>query len=86
MLIMKTQPVSYSMLLFCFTLLLLGCGSDEDHSLTNSNEGVVCVVLAHPDDETILSGTLSMLTEKGFDITMVYVTSGDDGPDETGMT
>lgn len=41
-------------------------------------------MLAHPDDETIIGGTLAMLEGKGFDITVVYVTSGDAGPDETG--
>ncbi len=72
------------MLLFCFTLCFNGCGPGEDHALINSDEVVICAVLAHPDDETIIGGTLSMLTDKGFDITVVYVTSGDDGPDETG--
>jgi len=81
----RTYPVSYALILFCFALLLTACRSDKDHVLANNSEGVVCVVLAHPDDETILSGTLSMLTERGFDITIVYVTSGDDGPDETGQ-
>jgi LmbE family N-acetylglucosaminyl deacetylase len=80
----KTYDISYSILLFCFTLWLFGCGSDGNHALNNNSEGVICAVLAHPDDETIISGTLSMLTGKGFDITVVYVTSGDDGPDETG--
>ena len=45
----------------------------------------ICVVLAHPDDETIISGTLAMLSSKGCDIKVVYVTAGDDGPDETGQ-
>ena len=45
----------------------------------------ICVVLAHPDDETIISGTLALLSVKGCDIKVVYVTSGDDGPDETGQ-
>jgi LmbE family N-acetylglucosaminyl deacetylase len=48
--------------------------------------GKVLIVLAHPDDETIISGTLAMLASKGCDIQVVYVTSGDDGPDETGQS
>jgi len=80
----KIYHISYSILLFFFTVWFFGCGSDENHTLGNNVEGVICVVLAHPDDETIISGTLSMLTGKGLDITVVYVTSGDDGPDETG--
>lgn len=80
----KTYCFSNSLLLICLTVWLSGCRSDENHALKNSSEGAICAVLAHPDDETIISGTLSMLTGKGFDITVVYVTSGDDGPDETG--
>lgn len=80
----KTYRIPYSILFFCFTLWLFACGSDENHDFKNNSESVICAVLAHPDDETIISGTLSMLTGKGFDITVVYVTSGDDGPDETG--
>jgi len=76
--------ISYLIFFFLFTLWLSGCGSDNNHALKDSNEVVICAVLAHPDDETIISGTLSMLTGKGFDITVVYATSGDDGPDETG--
>ncbi|NQT62319.1 MAG: PIG-L family deacetylase [Candidatus Marinimicrobia bacterium] len=45
----------------------------------------ICVILAHPDDETMVSGTLALLSTKGCDIRVVYVTSGDDGPDETGQ-
>jgi len=82
---MKNKHISYSILLLCFTLWLFGCRSDENHTSKNNNEVVFCTVLAHPDDETIISGTLSMLTGMGFDITVVYVTSGDDGPDETGQ-
>ena len=44
----------------------------------------ILVVLAHPDDETIISGTLAMLAARDCDIKVIYVTSGDDGPDETG--
>ena len=43
------------------------------------------MILAHPDDETIISGTLAKLALKGCPVTVVYVTSGDDGPDETGQ-
>lgn len=80
----KAVIIFYSILLFCLTLCIFGCRPEGNHALNNSSESVICAVLAHPDDETIISGTLSMLSEKGFDITIVYVTSGDDGPDETG--
>jgi len=42
-------------------------------------------VPAHPDDETIISGTLAMLASKGCHIKVIYITSGDDGPDATGQ-
>jgi LmbE family N-acetylglucosaminyl deacetylase len=43
----------------------------------------ILVVLAHPDDETLISGTLAKLSAQGSHITVVYTTSGDDGPDMT---
>ncbi len=71
-------------LLFCLFLLLKGCGNEETQITVHNKEGTICAILAHPDDETIISGTLAMLTYQGFETTVVYVTSGDDGPDETG--
>jgi LmbE family N-acetylglucosaminyl deacetylase len=65
-------------------LFLIACRFDENLAIIESNSGSICAVLAHPDDETIISGTLAMLSSQGFDLTVVYVTSGDDGPDETG--
>ncbi len=72
------------MILFCFILWSFACGPSEDHTSVDHTDGSICAVLAHPDDETIISGTLAKLVARGFDITVVYVTSGDDGPDETG--
>jgi LmbE family N-acetylglucosaminyl deacetylase len=63
---------------------LFACGSGENQVSKNLPEGPICTVLAHPDDETIISGTLAKLGAEGFDLTVVYVTSGDDGPDMTG--
>jgi LmbE family N-acetylglucosaminyl deacetylase len=70
------------MFLFCLMLFLLTCGSGEDQGTIKN--GSICAILAHPDDETIIAGTLVMLSSKGFDVTVVYLTSGDDGPDNTG--
>jgi len=66
----------------CIIPILFACNSEENTETINEN---ICVVLAHPDDETIISGTLAKLAAKGCDITVVYVTSGDDGPDMTGQ-
>ena len=70
--------------LFSAILWSLTCGTNGDYASENQTDDSVCAVLAHPDDESIISGTLTMLVNKGFDITVVYTTSGDDGPDETG--
>jgi LmbE family N-acetylglucosaminyl deacetylase len=67
---------------FCVIPFLSACNSSENLKKINEQ---ICVVLAHPDDETIISGTMAKLTSKGCTITVVYVTSGDDGPDETGQ-
>ncbi len=80
----RSWDLGLSMLLVIFAIFLFGCGPEENRASKHITGGMVCAVLAHPDDETMISGTLSMLVEKGFDITVVYATSGDDGPDETG--
>lgn len=80
----KTRLWFWLMPLLSFIFWLVACGSSENHISNNNIDGAICAVLAHPDDETIISGTLAKLVTKGFDITVVYVTSGDDGPDETG--
>jgi len=80
----KLWPVAHSVLIVSFAFFFQGCGSEETHASKQITGGTVCAVLAHPDDETMISGTLSMLAEKGFDIAVIYATSGDDGPDETG--
>jgi len=70
--------------LFSLMLFLVACNFEKDQTTQQSKSGSVCAILAHPDDETIISGTLAMLSSQGFDMTVVYVTSGDDGPDMTG--
>jgi len=82
---MKTKKHNSCFLYFtllCIIPILFACSSEE--KIKNINENI-CVVLAHPDDETIISGTLAKLSAKGCDITVIYVTSGDDGPDMTGQ-
>ena len=44
------------------------------------SDGVV--VIAHPDDEIFVSGTLCLLAEKGFRITLISVTDGENGSRE----
>jgi len=44
----------------------------------------VLVIMAHPDDETWVSGTLAKLADRGLVIIPVYITSGDKGSDRTG--
>jgi LmbE family N-acetylglucosaminyl deacetylase len=40
--------------------------------------------MAHPDDETWVSGTLAKLADRGLVIIPVYITSGDKGSDRSG--
>ncbi len=72
------------MLILCFVLWLFACRPSENDVSKNHADGSICAVLAHPDDETIISGTLAKFAAEGFNITVVYVTSGDGGADETG--
>jgi hypothetical protein len=69
-------PLLTPMLLLWLATGNLGCGSEETHASEQIKGGMVCAVLAHPDDETMISGTLSMLADKGFDIAVIYATSG----------
>lgn len=82
---MKTKKHIYrsSVLIILLVIPVLhSCNSGEK---TNQINERVAVVLAHPDDETIISGSLAMLASKGSNILVIYITSGDDGPDETGQ-
>jgi len=76
-------PVHF-LILFSVALLADGCKNRDNQIPANKKEGTICAILAHPDDETIISGTLAKLADLGFEIWIVYATSGDDGPDETG--
>ena len=42
----------------------------------------VLVVIAHPDDEIFVSGTICLLTETGHRVTLVCVTDGEGGSSE----
>ena len=42
------------------------------------------IVLAHPDDETLIGGTIATLAERNIPLQIVYATSGDAGDDATG--
>ena len=83
---MKTKIQTGRILFFillCFLSFAFACKSDVSINKNEINLPV-CAVLAHPDDETIISGTLAKLVSKGCTITVVYVTSGDGGIDGTG--
>jgi len=80
---MKTQISGYwYFILFIIIPMQHSCSSEVNLNQINEQ---ICVVLAHPDDETIISETLAKLISKGCHITVVYITSGDGGPDETGQ-
>ncbi len=44
----------------------------------------VLIVVAHPDDEFMMNGTVAMLTDSKYDVSVVYATSGDAGLDVSG--
>lgn len=45
----------------------------------------VLVVLAHPDDELTMAPALAALARQGARLTMIYATSGDQGPGVSGL-
>jgi LmbE family N-acetylglucosaminyl deacetylase len=52
--------------------------------LPNVKPADVLVVLAHPDDELLLSGTIEQLAQSGKSVQMVYATDGSMGQDVSG--
>jgi LmbE family N-acetylglucosaminyl deacetylase len=79
--IKRPYTVFLSLALVSIFLVLYSCKPDETKVCKHS----VLVIVTHPDDETLISGTLAKLNAQGCDITIVFVTSGDDGPDRTGQ-
>jgi len=52
--------------------------------MSNNNTNKILAVIAHPDDETLFSGTIALLADKNIPIHIVYATSGDAGADASG--
>lgn len=72
--------------LFCFTLAIIACARTQTsgtESLLPANSKVL-VILAHPDDETWMSGTLARLSAEGHSVQVLYASSGDKGRDASG--
>jgi len=48
-----------------------GCRSEDNTLPVIQSNVAICAILAHPDDETIISGTLALLADQGFNTTVV---------------
>lgn len=70
--------------LFIFVVFLISCRQSQHQEEALSRYKIV-TVLAHPDDEVLIAGTLAKLNDKGHNVKVVYVTSGDDGHDVSGQ-
>lgn len=66
--------------LICLTYFTLACINPDIVKKEN-----ILVLMAHPDDETWVSGTLAKLADMGQVIVPVYITSGDKGSDRSGQ-
>jgi len=71
-----------NLLLVCIVFLFNACVTPVSYSKEKLN---VLVVLAHPDDETWISGTLAKMSSLGLTIVPIYLTSGDRGTDRSGL-
>jgi LmbE family N-acetylglucosaminyl deacetylase len=78
--IVRLYSVFISVILLNAILVFNSCTPAETKVCKHS----ILVVVSHPDDETLISGTLAKLNAQGCHITIVFVSSGDDGPDRTG--
>ncbi len=68
------------------TVLMGSCAyvDPENGSLRLEEANRVLIALAHPDDDTWLSGSLAKLAESGAQVIVVYATSGGAGSDYSG--
>ena len=66
-------------------LLALVCSCQLTQERNSTEAQSVVVLLAHPDDETWVSGTLAKLADRGVRVFPVYATSGDAGRDHSGQ-
>ena len=80
---MNVKILLKALMQFIIVLLFSALFSCKSHEIKVCNYRIL-VVLAHPDDETLISGTLAKLMAQGSEVVVVFATSGDDGPDMTG--
>jgi len=52
--------------------------------MSKNTANKILAFLAHPDDETLFSGTIALLADKNIPTQIVYATSGDGGGDASG--
>ena len=52
--------------------------------MSKNTKNIILAVIAHPDDETLFSGIIALLTDKNIPIHIVYATSGNGGGDASG--
>ncbi|AWB67410.1 hypothetical protein C2869_13600 [Saccharobesus litoralis] len=72
----------FKFLIFLLYFMSACCFSAEPQWLKNTQS--VLVVLAHPDDETWLSGSLALFSQQKKHIQVIYATSGGAGKDRSG--
>lgn len=66
-------------------LAVFVCSCQSIQEVNSIDTPSVVVFLAHPDDETWVSGTLAKLADRGVRVFPVYATSGDAGSDHSGQ-
>tara|TARA_B100000745_G_scaffold204784_1_gene135249 strand:+ start:104 stop:871 length:768 start_codon:yes stop_codon:yes gene_type:complete len=72
-------------LIIIAALCVLSACALRPTQVPEKTNGQVLVLLAHPDDETWISGTLARWADQGQSLQLVYVTSGDAGKDRSGQ-
>jgi LmbE family N-acetylglucosaminyl deacetylase len=75
------QPVSVVAAAMLFNVVASGAVATPESSTPPK---VLLGVLAHPDDETVCAGTLSRAAAAGWEVRVIYATSGDAGGDVSG--
>ncbi|WP_083700272.1 PIG-L deacetylase family protein [Shewanella sp. UCD-KL12] len=82
----KKEAHNYRIALLTYIVIMLcvlsACQLNREKPM--GKRDAVIVLLAHPDDETWISGTLAKLAVRGLEVIPVYATSGDKGSDRSG--
>lgn len=81
-----------TLIFFSLLLTIFSCQKNKNNDTSPTTEPEtgsetpksILFVLAHPDDELLMNGTIAHLASNEYSLHFIYATSGDNGGDKTG--